>query len=180
MWDNKVRPSHRSRAAIVYVRQSTLGQVRMHQESTERQYALRDRAQEMGWPAQAISVIDEDLGLSGSQSAGRTGFQHLVADVSLGQVGAIFGLEVSRLARSNADWHRLLELCALFDTLIVDADGVYDLADFNDRLVLGLKGTMSEALCRIRHRASYADSALMPTRTLAGASCKGPSLRRSA
>lgn len=145
MWDNKVRPSHRNRAAIVYVRQSTLGQVRLHQESTERQYALRDRAQEMGWPAQAISVIDEDLGLSGSQSAGRTGFQHLVADVSLGQVGAIFGLEVSRLARSNADWHRLLELCALFDTLIVDADGVYDLADFNDRLVLGLKGTMSEA-----------------------------------
>ncbi len=145
MWDNKVRPSHRNRAAIIYVRQSTLGQVRMHQESTERQYALRDRAQEMGWPTQAISVIDEDLGLSGSHSAGRTGFQHLVSDVSLGQVGAIFGLEVSRLARSNADWHRLLELCALFDTLIVDADGVYDLADFNDRLVLGLKGTMSEA-----------------------------------
>ncbi len=145
MWDNKVRPSHRNRAAIVYVRQSTLGQVRLHHESTERQYALQDRAHEMGWPAQAISVIDEDLGQSGSQSAGRTGFQHLVADVSLGQVGAIFGLEVSRLARSSADWHRLLELCALFDTLIVDADGVYDLADFNDRLVLGLKGTMSEA-----------------------------------
>lgn len=142
---DKVRPSHRNRAAIVYVRQSTLGQVRLHHESTERQYALQDRAREMGWPEQAIRVIDEDLGLSGSQSAGRSGFQHLVADVSLGQVGAIFGLEVSRLARSSADWHRLLELCALFDTLIVDADGVYDLADFNDRLVLGLKGTMSEA-----------------------------------
>ena len=145
MTDGKVRPNHRNRAAIIYVRQSTLGQVRLNRESTERQYALRERAEQMGWPTQAISVIDEDLGTSARQSLGRTGFQHLVADVSLGQVGAIFGLEVSRLARSNADWHRLLELCALFDTLIVDADGVYDLADFNDRLVLGLKGTMSEA-----------------------------------
>ncbi len=142
---DKVRPTHRQRAAIVYVRQSTISQVRFHHESTERQYALRDRALEMGWPDQAVRVIDEDLGVSGSSTEGRTGFQSLVAEVSLGQVGAIFGLEVSRLARSSADWHRLLELCALFDTLIVDADGIYDLADFNDRLVLGLKGTMSEA-----------------------------------
>lgn len=130
---------------MIYIRQSTLSQVRIHHESTERQYALRDRALEMGWPPQAITVIDEDLGISGKSAEGRTGFQNLVACVSLGQVGAIFGLEVSRLARSSADWHRLLELCALFDTLIVDADGIYDLSDFNDRLVLGLKGTMSEA-----------------------------------
>lgn len=130
---------------MVYIRQSTLSQVRFHHESTERQYALREKAQDMGWPPQAITVIDEDLGISGKSAEGRTGFQNLVAAVSLGQVGAIFGLEVSRLARSSADWHRLLELCALFDTLIVDADGIYDLSDFNDRLVLGLKGTMSEA-----------------------------------
>lgn len=142
---DKVRPTHRQRQAMIYIRQSTLSQVRIHHESTERQYALRERALEMGWPAQAITVIDEDLGISGKSADGRTGFQSLVASVSLGEVGAIFGLEVSRLARSSADWHRLLELCALFDTLIVDADGIYDLADFNDRLVLGLKGTMSEA-----------------------------------
>lgn len=141
----KIRPTHRQRTAIIYVRQSTLNQVRMNQESTERQYALQTKAVEMGWPEQAIEVIDEDLGLSGSHSTDRKGFQKVVARVSLGQVGVIFGLEVSRLARSSADWHRLLELCALFDTLIADADGIYDLADFNDRLVLGLKGTMSEA-----------------------------------
>lgn len=141
----KIRPTHLNRLAYVYVRQSTLAQVRFHTESTERQYALQEKARQLGWATESIRVIDEDLGMSGAQSSSRTGFQRLVAEVSLGQVGAILGLEVSRLARSSADWHRLLELCALFDTLILDADGIYDLSDFNDRLLLGLKGTMSEA-----------------------------------
>ncbi|MHB1128417.1 MAG: recombinase family protein [Bacillota bacterium] len=141
----KIQPQHLSRLAVVYIRQSTLAQVRFHSESTERQYALRDKALRLGWSAEQIQVIDEDLGLSGAQKSNRHGFQRLVSQVSLGQVGAIFGLEVSRLARSSADWLRLLELCSLFETVIVDEDGIYDLGDFNDRLVLGLKGTMSEA-----------------------------------
>ena len=141
----KIRSQHLNRMAYVYIRQSTLAQVRFHTESTERQYALQEKAQRLGWPKEAIRVIDEDLGLSGSQSSNRNGFRRLVADVTLGQVGAILGLEVSRLARSSADWQRLLELCSLFDTLIIDEDGIYNLEEFNDRLVLGLKGTMSEA-----------------------------------
>jgi DNA invertase Pin-like site-specific DNA recombinase len=141
----KTRPQHLNRMAYVYIRQSTLAQVRFQTESTERQYALQEKAQRLGWPKEAIRVIDEDLGLSGSQSANRSGFRRLVADVSLGQVGAILGLEVSRLARSSADWQKLLELCSLFDTLIIDEDGIYNLEEFNDRLVLGPKGTMSEA-----------------------------------
>lgn len=142
---SKVRAVHLDRGACVYIRQSTLQQVRENVESTERQYGLVQRAVELGWPRERVEVVDEDLGRSGAQAAGRTGFQRLVARVSMGEVGAVFGLEVSRLARSSADWHRLLELCALFETLIVDEDGIYDLGDFNDRLVLGLKGTMSEA-----------------------------------
>jgi len=136
---------HRSRPAYVYVRQSTLAQVRHNQESTERQYALRDKALELGWTPPTIRTLDRDLGVSGAQSAGREDFKTLVADVSMGQVGAVFALEVSRLARSNLDWHRLLELCALTDTLVIDADGCYDPADFNDGLLLGLKGTMAQA-----------------------------------
>src|SRR6266436_2452070 len=136
---------HRSRPAYVYVRQSTLAQVRHNQESTERQYALRDKALALGWTPPTIRTLDRDLGVSGAQMAGREDFKTLVADVSMGQVGAVFALEVSRLARSNLDWHRLLELCALTHTLVIDSDGCYDPGDFNDGLLLGLKGTMAQA-----------------------------------
>ena len=141
----KVTSSHLQRLAVIYVRQSTLAQVRFHRESTERQYALADEAARLGWERERIVVIDQDLGLSGRDAQAREGFKGLVGRVCCGEVGAIFGLEVSRLARSSADLQRLLELSALTDTLIVDADGIYDLHDFNDRLLLGLKGTMSEA-----------------------------------
>lgn len=141
----KVTPEHLNRIAIVYIRQSTLTQVRYNQESTERQYALQGKALSLGWTQEQIQVIDEDLGISGSGRSLRQGFQQLVAQVSLGEVGAVFGLEISRLARSSADLLRLLELCGLFNTIVVDEDGIYDLCDFNDRLILGFKGTMSEA-----------------------------------
>lgn len=142
---SKVRPDHLTRIAIVYIRQSTLTQVRYNQESTERQYALQEKALNLGWTQEQIQVIDEDLGISGSGRSLRQGFQQLVAQVSLGEVGAVFGLEISRLARSSADLLRLLELCGLFNTIVIDEDGIYDLSDFNDRLILGFKGTMSEA-----------------------------------
>src|SRR5215510_11960825 len=141
----KIRPWHRDRSAIVYVRQSTPQQVLGHQESTARQYALVDRAAALGWPPEYVTVIDNDLGLSGQSAEGRLGFQRLLAEVALDHVGLILGLEMSRLARSCRDWHQLLELCARFRTLLADADGLYDPTDFNDRLLLGLKGTMSEA-----------------------------------
>jgi DNA invertase Pin-like site-specific DNA recombinase len=143
--EQKVTASHRQRKAIVYIRQSTLVQVREHTESTARQYGLAAEAARLGWPAADIEVIDADLGLSGRSATHRDGFKHLVARVCLGEVGAVFGLEVSRLARSNADLSRLLELARLTDTLVIDADGIYDLSDINDRLLLGLKGQMSEA-----------------------------------
>ncbi len=143
--NSKITELHRSKPAYIYVRQSTIAQVRFHQESTERQYALRGKAAELGWTEATIRTLDRDLGLSGSQMAGRQDFKTLVADVSMGQVGAVFALEVSRLARSNLDWHRLLELCALTDTLVIDEDGCYNPADFNDGLLLGLKGTMAQA-----------------------------------
>lgn len=141
----KICGQHRDRQAIVYIRQSTLQQVERNQESTRLQYALVDRAFALGWPREAIVVVDDDLGRSGASIEGRLGFQRLVAEVGLGRVGLVLGVEMSRLARSCRDWHQLLEICALFDTLITDADGVYDPANFNDRLLLGLKGTMSEA-----------------------------------
>jgi DNA invertase Pin-like site-specific DNA recombinase/predicted DNA-binding transcriptional regulator AlpA len=141
----KINASHRGREAYVYVRQSTPSQMIHHTESLARQYELRERAVALGWPGHQVVVIDADLGRSGAQSAGRLGFKELVADVGLGKVGIVLGIEVSRLARNNADWYQLLDLCALTDTLIADADGVYHPANFNDRLVLGLKGTMSEA-----------------------------------
>jgi DNA invertase Pin-like site-specific DNA recombinase len=147
----KVTPEHLRRQAYLYIRQSTLHQVRENRESTTRQYDLQRRAQALGWNADQIIVIDEDLGLSGATVAGRTGFQRLVADVGLGQVGLVMGLEVSRLARSNVDWHRLLEICALAGSLILDEDGIYDPSYFNDRLLLGLKGTMSEAELHMLH-----------------------------
>jgi DNA invertase Pin-like site-specific DNA recombinase/predicted DNA-binding transcriptional regulator AlpA len=141
----KIRASHLSRAAYVYLRQSTPAQVEHNRESTQRQYALATRATALGWSQQQVVIIDEDLGVSGSGAVERSGFARLTAEVVLRHVGIILGLEVSRLARNNADWYRLLDLCGLTDTLIADADGVYHPAMFNDRLLLGLKGTMSEA-----------------------------------
>ena len=142
---SKIKASHLQRAAYVYIRQSTPGQVEHNRESTARQYALAERACQLGWPKQQVVVIDEDLGLSGSTTDKRSGFARLISEVALAHVGIILGLEVSRLARNNADWYRLLELCGVTDTLIGDNDGVYHPALFNDRLLLGLKGTMSEA-----------------------------------
>jgi DNA invertase Pin-like site-specific DNA recombinase len=141
----KITEQHRRRRAVVYVRQSTAAQLERNHESGARQYALRDRAIELGWPAAAVSVVDGDLGRSGASTEGRLGFKELVAEVGLGQVGLVLALEVSRFARSSADWHQLLELCALTGTLIADSDWIYSPVDFNDRLLLGLKGTMSEA-----------------------------------
>ena len=141
----KIGRRHLDRVAVVYVRQSTLAQVREHTESTARQYALAEQAVALGWDRRDVAVIDADLGVSGRSTEGRDGFRALVSRVCLGEVGAIFGLEISRLARSSADLSRLLELARLTDTLLIDGDGVYDLTDFNDRLLLGLKGTMSEA-----------------------------------
>lgn len=142
---SKVTAAHLARTAYLYVRQSTLRQVLSNTESTARQYALRQKAIALGWPVDQIVTIDTDQGQSGASAADREGFQKLVAEVSMSRAGIVLGLEVSRLARNNADWHRLLEICALSGTLICDEDGLYDPADFNDRLVLGLKGTMSEA-----------------------------------
>ena len=145
MIDGKIRASHRHRRALVYVRQSSPSQVEHNRESTRRQYALADRARELGWHHDQITVVDEDLGLSGASAEGRGGFARMTAEVALGEVGIVLGLEASRLARNNTDWYKLLDLCGLTDTLIADADGVYHPSLFNDRLVLGLKGTMSEA-----------------------------------
>jgi DNA invertase Pin-like site-specific DNA recombinase len=141
----KITSAHLGRIGLVYIRQSSLAQVRNNTESTARQYGLVDEAVRLGWARSKVEVIDADLGLSGRSADGRSGFKDLVSRVCLGEVGAIFGLEVSRFARSSADLSRLLELARLTDTLVVDSDGIYDLASFNDRLLLGLKGTMSEA-----------------------------------
>ncbi len=141
----KIAEHHLKRPAYIYVRQSTIAQVRFHQESTERQYALRETMLELGWSPVAIRTLDRDLGVSGAQMTGREDFKTLIADVSMGQVGAVFALEASRLARSSLDWHRLIELCALTETLVIDEDGCYDPADFNDGLLLGLKGTLAQA-----------------------------------
>ncbi|MFN2505245.1 MAG: recombinase family protein [Acidimicrobiales bacterium] len=141
----KITAAHLERIAVIYIRQSSLAQVRENTESTARQYALADEAVRLGWARSSVEVIDADLGLSGRSADGRSGYKELVGRVCVGEVGAIFGLEVSRLARSSADLSRLLELARLTDTLVVDSDGIYDLANFNDRLLLGLKGTMSEA-----------------------------------
>jgi DNA invertase Pin-like site-specific DNA recombinase len=148
----KIQPEHLARPAFVYVRQSTLGQVRHHQESQRRQYGLAADARALGW--RDVTVIDDDLGKSGASAAGRVGFQRLVATVGLGHAGAVFGSEVSRLARNNRDWYQLLDLCGLMNTLIVDTEGIYDPRQLNDRLLLGLKGTISEAeLGWLRQRA---------------------------
>ena len=145
MSESKVTASHLRRPAVIYVRQSTLAQVERNTESTMRQYDLAARAQALGWPRSAVAVIDEDLGVSGASAAGRSGFARLAAQVGLGQVGIVLSLECSRLARNNTDWYRLLDLAGMTDTLIADADGIYHPALFNDRLLLGMKGAMSEA-----------------------------------
>ena len=141
----KVRTDHLKRDAYLYIRQSTIQQVFHNTESTKRQYALKQRAIALGWPAEQVIVIDSDQGQSGASAVDREGFQKLVAEVGLGRAGIVLGLEVSRLARNSSDWHRLLEICGLTETLILDEDGLYDPSNFNDRLLLGLKGTMSEA-----------------------------------
>jgi DNA invertase Pin-like site-specific DNA recombinase len=141
----KVTAGHLRRNAYLYIRQSTLKQLAENQESAKRQYNLKDRAIALGWPKDQVIVIDSDTGQSGAESQDREGFQRLVAEVGMGKAGIVMGLEVSRLARNCADWHRLIEICALADTLILDEDGIYDPGHFNDRLLLGMKGTMSEA-----------------------------------
>jgi DNA invertase Pin-like site-specific DNA recombinase len=138
MRSEKLQPWHYERLAVVYVRQSTPQQVLAHQESTRLQYGLVERARALGWEQERILLIDNDLGRSGTTADGRTGFQRLVSEVSLDHVGLILGVEMSRLARSNKDWHQLLELCALFGTLLADGDGIYDPTHYNDRLLLGL------------------------------------------
>lgn len=142
---SKIADRHLSRQACIYVRQSTLAQVRSNQESTDRQYNLLNKAQSLGWKTELIRVLDRDLGQSGAAATKRADFKALVGDVAMGQIGAIFALEASRLARSNQDWHRLLELCAITGTLVIDEDGCYDPAEFNDSLVLGMKGTFAQA-----------------------------------
>lgn len=141
----KIQSTHRERLAYVYVRQSTPWQVIEHRESTERQYHLQERARDLGWPASLIDVIDEDQGRTGSTAAHRSGFQRLVTEVGLGKVGIVLMLEASRLARNNSDWYRLIEICGLTGTLIADESAVYNPREPNDRLLLGVKGTLSEA-----------------------------------
>ena len=145
MQEEKIQKHHLARNAYVYIRQSTPKQVIENKESTKRQYGLKDRAIKLGWHEQNVIIVDDDLGISGSGKIDRNGFKQLMAEVSMGNAGAVIGIEVSRLARNCSDWHRLLEICALTKTLIIDEDGIYDAGHFNDRLLLGLKGTMSEA-----------------------------------
>jgi DNA invertase Pin-like site-specific DNA recombinase len=137
----KIRDRHLDRLAIVYVRQSSPQQVVEHRESRERQYALADTAVALGWAKDRVQIIDDDQGLSGKTAASRLGFQRLLAEVTMGHVGLVLGLEMSRLSRCSKDWHHLLEVCALFGTLLADQDGVYDPQDSNDRLLLGLKSS---------------------------------------
>lgn len=153
MSENKIMSTHLKREAIIYIRQSSMLQVQKNQESQQRQYQLRDKAQALGWQAVRCVVIDDDLGISGAQSHNRPGYQRLISKIALREVGIVFGLEVSRLARNSRDWYELLELAAVFNVLIADEDGIYDVSDFNDRLLLGLKGTISEVeLYQIRTR----------------------------
>ncbi len=148
MITEKIQPHHLTKQAYIYLRQSSMAQVRFNQESTQRQYALQGKAQQLGWSPLIIRILDGDLGISGAQSSNREDFKTLVADVSMGKVGAVFALEASRLSRSCTDWHRLLELCAMTNTLIIDEDGCYNPSDFNDQLLLGL-------LCVATHKSPY-------------------------
>ena len=155
MTDSRIASMHLQRRAMVCIRQSTPSQVENHRESTRRQYALAERARNLGWYADQVTVIDEDLGVSGACADGRSGFAHMTAEVALGGVDIFLGLEVSMLARNNTDLYKLLDLCGYTDTLIGDADGVYDPKLFNDRLLLGLR-------CRIRHLSPCVVQLLMP------------------
>src|SRR2546429_7929921 len=143
--EDRVTTAHRAKLAYIYVRQSTAGQVRQHQESTELQSRLVDRAICFGWPKERVEVIDDDLGKSGVSSEGRGGFQRLIAEIGLGKAGLVLSLDASRLARNNRDWHQLLELCSLFGVLIADGERLYDPGAYHDRLLPGLSGIMSEA-----------------------------------
>jgi DNA invertase Pin-like site-specific DNA recombinase len=150
---SKIRDLHLNRLAMVYVRQSTPQQVLENRESRERQYALAQFAERLGWPAERVVVIDEDQGQSGKTAAERSGFQRLMTEVSLNHVGVVLGLELSRLSRSNKDWHQLIDVCGIFNTLLCDQDAVYDPLDSNDRLLLGMRGAMSEyELVTLRNR----------------------------
>src|SRR3954447_13300798 len=168
----KIRGRHLDRLAIVYVRQSSPQQVADHRESADLQYQLRQRAVALGWADARVLVIDDDQGLSGQAIDNRPGFQRLLAEVSLGRVGIVFGREVSRLSRSNKDWHQLLELCALFQVLISDADGLYDPADYNDRLLLGLRGMMSEAELHVLRTRLYQASSTRPDAGSCSRACR--------
>src|SRR6516225_5245830 len=143
--NSKVRASHTRRTAIVYIRQSHPSQVENNRESTARQFALVEKAIALGWPSSQVTTIDEDLGVSAKVFVKRSGFDHLNAEVALGRVGILLGLEVSRLARSNADWYRLLDMCSITDTLLADSDGVYHPGLFNDRLILGLNRPQTQS-----------------------------------
>src|SRR5215218_222387 len=159
---SKIEPHHLRLQAVVYIRQSTPQQIQNNQESTRRQYDLACRARQMGWPETAVRVIDDDLGLSGAGSRNRAGFQRLVAAIGLGEVGIILVTEVSRLSRLNSDWHRVIELCAVFRTLIADEDGIYDAQSPNDRLLLGVKGTLFAAelhILQVRMRGALLNKA---------------------
>lgn len=159
----KITSTHLCRCAFVYIRQSSPQQVERNRESTALQYRLVERAIDLGWRREQVSVFDEDLGISADGIAQRSGFAHMASEVALARVGIVLGIEVSRLARNNADWYRLLDLCGVTDTLIADADGIYHPALFNDRLLLGLKGTMSEAeSCTSCAPGSMAASATKP------------------
>lgn len=167
---SKIRREHLDRLAVVYVRQSSPQQVLENRESRERQYALAAYARQLGWAAERIVVIDEDQGLSGKSAENRAGFQRLMAEVSLNHVGIVLGLELSRLSRSNKDWHQLVDVCGIFNTLLCDQDGVYDASDGNDRLLLGMKGAMSEFElvtlgdgfeCRVRLQDGTPDEAIL-------------------
>ncbi|MCG2645498.1 recombinase family protein [Bradyrhizobium sp. GCM10027634] len=171
----KITSSHLSRQAFVYLRQSSAAQVEHNRESTDRQYALAGKARDLGWPDERIIVIDEDLGLSGLGSVARSGFARLTAEVALARVGLVLGLEVSRLARNNAEWYRLIDLAGFTDTLIGDADGIYHSAVFNDRLLLRLKGTMSEAELHVLRARLNGESATRRRGVNCAAGCRSAS-----
>jgi DNA invertase Pin-like site-specific DNA recombinase len=147
-----ITTGHRARTAFIYVRQSSVSQVTRHGESTDLQYGLVERAVQLGWPRDRVVIVDDDLGKSGAATDERHGFQRLIAEIGLGHAGLVVSLDASRLARNNSDWHRLLELCGLFQTLIADAERLYDPRAYHDRLLLGLSGIMSSEIARLRAR----------------------------
>ena len=153
----RITAAHRAKLAYVYIRQSTAGQVRRHQESTELQYRLVERAAELGWPRERIAVVDDDLGKSGTSSLERQGFQRLMAEIGLGKAGLVLSLDAPRLARNNRDWHQLLELCSIFGVVLADGERIYDPGLYHDRLLLGLSGLMSEAEPQALRRGRVAD-----------------------